>query len=175
MNYTARQKTITYRKNKSGCHLVTSHCFKGNYPKMMMDGKSVPIHRIVFQMNYGKITNGLIVRHKCDKPRCINPEHLELGTHADNARDKMQRGRIDDRHGERNSSCKLNEASVVKIFTSSVRREDLALRYRVSLSAINAIKSGANWSYLTQKYKRVLRRRMPNERYTVRKYVSIRK
>jgi hypothetical protein len=51
-------------------------------------------HRAVYEHFYGQIPAGLVVRHKCDNGGCINPEHLELGTVADNNRDKIERGRI---------------------------------------------------------------------------------
>lgn len=54
------------------------------------------LHRLVFAEKIGKTLDqitGTVVRHTCDNPRCINPEHLIGGTRADNNRDRAERGR----------------------------------------------------------------------------------
>mgnify|MGYP001606685686 CR=1 FL=1 len=50
-------------------------------------------HRIAYELTYGPIPVGLIVRHKCDNPACCNPNHLEIGTNRDNTQDAIRRGR----------------------------------------------------------------------------------
>lgn len=57
--------------------------------------RCVGLHRLVFSQYYGMpldAMTGWTVRHTCDNPRCINPHHLELGTKADNNRDRAERG-----------------------------------------------------------------------------------
>lgn len=50
-------------------------------------------YRISYEMRYGPIPDGLLIRHRCDNPACVNPRHLETGTQKDNARDMVQRNR----------------------------------------------------------------------------------
>ena len=63
------------------------------YVYLTVAGKKVYAHRHAYEQAHGPIPDGLVVRHKCDNRRCINPDHLETGTKADNTQDMMERGR----------------------------------------------------------------------------------
>lgn len=64
------------------------------YPVISRNGNTnIRGNRYVYEWVNGKIPDGHVVRHKCDNPLCLNPDHLELGTPADNVRDMDERGR----------------------------------------------------------------------------------
>jgi hypothetical protein len=56
-------------------------------------GKTVVTHRIAWMLERGAIPGGMVICHKCDNPPCVNPDHLFIGTQADNNRDRHQKGR----------------------------------------------------------------------------------
>ncbi|MBZ9873113.1 HNH endonuclease [Mesorhizobium sp. BR1-1-9] len=77
----------------TGCWIWLGPTFKGARPKLGVRGVSKLAYRLSHAVYKGPIPAGLIVCHRCDTPLCINPDHLWLGTHADNTADKMRKGR----------------------------------------------------------------------------------
>jgi hypothetical protein len=66
--------------------------------RIQLDGgrgaRGVPASRVAYELTFGPIPSGTIVRHKCDRASCCNPAHLQLGTERDNYRDRQQRRRF---------------------------------------------------------------------------------
>jgi hypothetical protein len=56
-------------------------------------GRSSRAHRVAWYLLRGEIPTGQHVMHTCDNPRCVNPDHLQLGTHAANMHDMARKGR----------------------------------------------------------------------------------
>lgn len=80
--------------DKSGsCWCWTAYRKPTGYGVFKYNGKLHRAHRFALEVTHGEIPEGLVVRHKCDNPSCCNPEHLEIGTQADNMRDRTERGR----------------------------------------------------------------------------------
>lgn len=70
--------------------------YAAGYTYVRYNGKRVRLHRLVYCQKVGvalEAIDGLVVRHTCDNAWCINPEHLIIGTQADNIRDAVARGR----------------------------------------------------------------------------------
>ena len=103
-------------------------------------------HRISYFLFHGKIPDGLLVRHKCDNPRCVNPYHLETGTTADNMMDRKIRNRVP--MGIRNGNAKLTEDSVRQILVDKRRAPALAREYGVSSDTILRIRKNQQWKHI---------------------------
>lgn len=83
---------------ETGCWNCISHSkHRGGYVGINETkdgvGRRVSLHRWMYKKYNGEIPEGLVVRHKCDNPQCSNPNHLELGTVAENNQDMVLRGR----------------------------------------------------------------------------------
>ena len=109
---------------------------------MNIDGKTVYAHRFFYELFYSRIPDGYFVCHRCDNPRCVNPDHLFLGTQNDNIQDAIKKGRLNNA-GERNGMAKLNEEQVDEIREryerGNVSYSTLAEKFGVSYSLVHNI------------------------------------
>ncbi len=120
------------------------------YGKFYLESGKMYAHRFAWTITNGDIPPGTVVRHTCDNPPCCNPAHLELGTHADNMRDAVERGRI--ARGSRQGKAILGEGDVTEIWrllSEKKTQAEVAATYGVGRKAINDIATGKSWSWLT--------------------------
>ncbi len=100
---------------------------------------SLKHHREVMRELHVPIA-GMQVLHHCDNPSCVNPEHLTVGTHADNMRHKAERGRIS---GWRHPQAKLSAADVANIRDHyrlhGLKQQEIADLYGMSNQQISNI------------------------------------
>mgnify|MGYP002672629053 CR=1 FL=1 len=138
-----KKKKITWLVTDNNCWECNSHKPSNNYPQFYKNGKVVRLHRHIYEECFGEIPKGLVVRHKCDNTFCINPEHLELGTHKDNVNDKVKRNR--QAKGEKNGSAKLTKEQVLQIRNDNRMGKEIAKDFNVSRATISQIKNKITW------------------------------
>jgi hypothetical protein len=87
----------------SGCWLWIGASAKSGYGNFFLDGKTHSAHRASYKIFKGEIPHGKVVRHSCDNKACANPDHLSIGTYAENSRDAVERKRFP---AQQQSHCK---------------------------------------------------------------------
>ena len=107
-------------------------------------------HRIAHELFNGPIPFGKMVCHKCDNPRCCNPDHLYIGDASTNLKDAMKRQGFKNpcQRGIENHRAKLNDDKVLEIRASSDSYSTLARRYGVALSTIYGVKTFKTWRHV---------------------------
>jgi hypothetical protein len=122
------------------------------YGVVGVKGKASLAHRVVYEGVHGTIPEGMLVCHRCDNPKCCNPEHLWLGTNEENIADMKAKGRARGPVGEKNKNAKLTEVQVLEIRANTTEsQEAIAQRYGVSQVLVSKIKRGGAWSHLSRK------------------------
>lgn len=104
-------------------------------------------HRFSYYLHYGPIPEGMCVCHKCDNRKCVNPDHLFVGTIRMNNIDTIMKGRNRPLHGEDSGNAKLTEDDVMKIRSSELPYAELARIYNISQSHISKIRRGDAWKH----------------------------
>jgi hypothetical protein len=109
-------------------------------------GDSILAHRMAWEFTHGPIPAGLHVCHHCDNPPCVNPEHLFVGTHQDNMRDRDAKGRQP--RGERMGGARLTADAVRHIRSTDEPGILLAEFYGVAQETISSARHWRSWRHI---------------------------
>lgn len=112
--------------------------------------KTLRSHRVSFILK-NEIINKPVICHKCDNPKCVNPNHLFEGTLSDNSIDRERKGRGFKNAGSLHPMAKLNEQKVIEIkqkLNNGIGVEQLAREIGVSGATISNIKNHKSWRHV---------------------------
>jgi hypothetical protein len=156
------------------CWLWTGTSIGNNgYGIASHEGRRWVASRLSYRIFKGEIPEGLLVCHTCDNRKCINPDHLWIGTHKDNAKDAMKKGRLTkvwgrkktqeeidkiqrnrkkpDQKGEKHGQSKLTNEKVLEIrekLKSKITYRELAEEFEVDICTISDIKFRRTWKHI---------------------------
>lgn len=148
----------SYVQKTDTCWLWVGAVDRLGYGSITVGSKFKLVHRMSYELNVGPIPDRLLVCHSCDVRNCVNPEHLWLGTHSENTRDMISKGRgnfvgpKNPRKGSEVVFSKLDELTVLEIrklyATGKFGIRELGRAFEVSHSAIGNIVHRLTWKHI---------------------------
>lgn len=132
------------------------------YGSCRYNGSTQTTHRVAWQLTYGPIPAGMFVCHHCDNRICVRPDHLFLGTHADNMRDMAKKGRNyraictperpSHNRGSGHGLSKLTEPDVAEIrrlyASGHYLQREIAERFGVNPGTVSGIVGRRSWRHV---------------------------
>ncbi len=132
----------------NSCWLWTAYKNHDGYGQFgLKNRKAIGAHRYLYIELYGPIPEGMCVCHTCDNRGCVNPDHLWLGTHRDNMKDRMAKKR--DARGQRNGNVKLTDNQVRKIkkhlTRKDISRKEICRKFNIAYPTLCQIAYNITW------------------------------
>jgi hypothetical protein len=124
----------------SGCWLWTHTTFKTGYGSISVNGRPTKAHRVSWALHHGQDPGQMHVLHKCDVPLCVNPDHLFLGTHAENMADMARKG---------SHNARVTPDQVRAIYHDHRPISAIAADYRITNTSVSNIKRRITWQHIS--------------------------
>ena len=133
---------------KSGCWNWTGPLQKNGYGTTSINNKTRLAHRVSYECFREPIAeipgyHGAVLMHRCDNRKCVNPDHLQIGTIQDNAADMVEKNRSLDQRGEKNHNIKWSDGLVRSIRADSRSSYKLSEETGIPASTIRAIRNNS--------------------------------
>ncbi len=140
-------------QKSNACWLWTGSVNSEGYGQIRQHRRLLLAHRLAYEECNGPVPAGLMVLHRCDNPRCVNPDHLFVGNNSDNMRDCAAKGRSNFQtkplRGERHPQSKVTWDVVRKIRSEyahgGVTKLFLARKFGIGACQVGNIISGKHW------------------------------
>lgn len=151
--WTLAQRLAHYSKpHRSGCILFRGNIGTGGYGRLTVDGFQHKAHRVAWETANGRpVPDGLHVCHRCDTPPCVNPDHLFIGTDADNIADMIAKGR-DYRgtpaKGSEHARAIITEETAVAIYHAMGSATAISRKFGVARAVVRGIKKRTQWAHI---------------------------
>lgn len=136
------------KNGPNGCWLWMASIGRNGYGRISArSGRMEDAHRISWKLFRRPIPKGAYILHHCDNKRCVNPNHLLLGTQSQNMKDAVKKGRV-----KPPSNARLTEDQVRQIRkeheAGNITQASLERKYGMSRSAIYSIVHRITWKHI---------------------------
>jgi len=146
------ERLNTYIDKSTGRWIWKGYTNSGGYGRICFNRKMILVHRLVYELYIGPIPEGMLVCHKNDIPEDVTPSNLFLGTHLDNCRDMIEKGRQVRLPGVRHPNHKLSDAKVraIKILyeNGEYTQKELGEMFNVNRATVGYVIIGKNWKHI---------------------------
>lgn len=132
---------------EDGCWEWQGCCGSHGYGQITFKTKGMTTNRAAYEVFNGEIPQGMFVCHTCDYRRCINPEHLFLGTPQDNIDDMITKGRA-----ALDNNRKLSDDQILKIrelYFKDISQQEIARLFDISQATVSRIGTGYSYGWIS--------------------------
>lgn len=140
-----------HRPELGPCWIWQGSRFPSGYGALTTPIKTYRTHRYAWEIEHGPIPAGMLVCHHCDNRPCVRPDHLFLGTTADNAADRESKGRGNPGHGIAQPSAKVTDDDVREIrrlASTGMMQKEIGRRFGIAQPTVSGIVRRVTWAHI---------------------------